>query len=1106
MKYTPNWSAPALKKLGIIAGAVLLGLSLVLAAGYWLVVPGVADSLVRDKLKSTEAKLGLNVQVDRVQTDGVSAVSLVGFRIVDPESDKPLLSTDSVSASVNALALLFGNRELSGVEVENATFYLHKYADGSTNIDEILARRRAEKGAEAPEPSKKDEPAGRDPEKIVESFLRFFGGNWPDISVHKAQLKTSADEDAEPWAVELIESDELSLASRGKRALFKTQLAITRGQGLPSWSIPGAIEIDAELKLPLGDSTGALKFDRPLALSGVGPYPFLRAGIGGLSVEDKYKITLEALSLGLQGKSAPIQLVSVEKIQASFHELKLPLRELRLTEAEVVKPRLTLEYDAQSANGLNDLNQLIRAPLARQIASSARQVAETIAEEKGLEIDDDEPASGGLRAMLAEVNWSKFLAKKAPQSLRITDASVRVKDARELGLLGADKNIALEDGQLKFSHRVINGKLVLDSSFKATGESAAPRGEASLKLSWNYRKDTLDLKAQVDRLSLPWVAQMSSARLADKIRAGDLHADIELKREEKKKRVDFSGLISVEDATLFSAAIAEEPISRLSASYKADGFYDPTLGMPEPELIKPLIAAADQPDPQDPGAQPNLDDATPPSDDDADQEDDEDQPPTRGALVINAGHFELNGVSGEFRPALYGLDGFKRRPNRLTTHIDLPQTPVMTLFDAVPAAIKGPIEGTRMSGEFSWTLDLEVPLYHAGDMQWRAKPELLNFELLSMPPEVDVRKLTDEFQMTIYDPAIEWSREVTIPEMRPMPMEWMITQTGISEEEFEQRQHRRGWPTEEDFEEYTEPHRLPWQEERREQSPGFGLNSPLDPEADMGWEEPAPSPEPPPPPEQYPPDEIPPELLVILDEEEQEHPYGPYVFVPLQYSSPWMIRAAMTTEDNSFFKHGGFNWLAVRESISANLNAGSYVRGASTISMQLVKNIFLTRDKVMVRKLREAFLVWLMEDVVRVPKARILELYFNVIEYGPGIFGIHDAAVHYFGKHPDKLTLGEVAFLVSIVPNPKKFHFYYERGELSDSWHRRMMRYVRYMVTRERATEEDYEEALAHKPAFYKPKDGEPMIKMERDPDEVEDLMDDNLPMRIPGLRDLFSP
>jgi len=221
----------------------------------------------------------------------------------------------------------------------------------------------------------------------------------------------------------------------------------------------------------------------------------------------------------------------------------------------------------------------------------------------------------------------------------------------------------------------------------------------------------------------------------------------------------------------------------------------------------------------------------------------------------------------------------------------------------------------------------------------------------------------------------------------------------------------------------------------------------------------------------------------------QTQPYGPYVFVPLHHISKWMTRAVLTTEDNSFFKHDGINYFALKESVEDNIEAGGkFRRGASTISMQLVKNLFLDQKKLLARKLREAFLVWLMEKVVDVPKERILEVYFNIIEFGPGIFGIHDAAVHYFGKRPSDLTLGEVAWLVSIVPNPKKYHFYWDRGEITPSWFRRMSRYINVMHNRERTTVEERDEALAEPPAFYKPEADDPVLR--EDDDFITPLFD----------------
>jgi hypothetical protein len=845
----------------------------------------------------------------------------------------------------------------------------------------------------------------------------------------------------------------------------------------------------------------------------------LRFGIGGVSLSADNTIALNELSLAVQGGGAATPLARIESVEASFEELQMPPASLRPLEIRIKKPTLTIDHDAQFGSGLNDLIQLTRAPRAGHIVGMAKNMADSIAEEEGLELEEED-AGGGVLALLSQIDWSDFLAETAPQSLSITDATVLVTDARTLPLVTSDPKIALRNGNFEFTHRVINGELSFKGGFKALANEGESRGSAQISLTWNYRDNGLQLNAKIDALSVPWLVQLTSARFAENLRGGVLRADVKASRETGKDRLDFSGIVSAEDASFFMAMLAEKPVENLSASYTFEGFYNPNAPIPEPKLLR--VAAVDVDKPQvDEGEQ--TDDA--PAQDAPPAAELKPQPPTRGAFVITKGHFEFNDIPGEFRPALYGIDGLSRRPARFDVAVTLPTAPVNALFEAVPDAIKGPLVGTEMTGEFGWTLDLEIPLYEAGDMEWESKPVLTNFELVSMPEEVDVRKMREEFEMTIYDPKIKWSRKVTIPAMRPVPIDWLVRHSGLEAEEFEERRREREWPPRyapgfvadpdgDGVPNLLEPRPAPWAaDDAADAAPTLADTTDLDPfmnptpgPAGSNWGSRAPAPKQEPKPRKVRDGEIPPELLVMLDGEKKEHPYGPYVYVPLHHISPWMLRAAITTEDNSFFTHHGFNWFAVQESVEDNIEAGRYVRGASTISMQLVKNVFLTRKKVMVRKLREIFLVWLMEDVVDIPKSRILELYFNVIEYGPGIFGVHDAAVHYFGKRADQLDLTEVAWLVSIVPNPKKYHFYYERGEISDHWFRRTLRYVRYMMNRGRVTEAEYEMAKLDKPQFYKPADGEPMMRIERDPTELQDIFEDAQSLEIPGLGDLFGP
>lgn len=150
--------------------------------------------------------------------------------------------------------------------------------------------------------------------------------------------------------------------------------------------------------------------------------------------------------------------------------------------------------------------------------------------------------------------------------------------------------------------------------------------------------------------------------------------------------------------------------------------------------------------------------------------------------------------------------------------------------------------------------------------------------------------------------------------------------------------------------------------------------------------------------------------------------------------SPYLTVAVLTTEDGAFFRHHGFSHGAIRSSIVANLKAGKFVRGASTISMQTAKNLFLTRQKTLARKLEEMLLTDYLEQVFS--KEEILELYFNIIEFGPAVYGIGAASQFYFGRLPEELTLPECMFLASLLPSPIRFGSMRSRGEVSEGWRR----------------------------------------------------------------------
>ena len=142
-------------------------------------------------------------------------------------------------------------------------------------------------------------------------------------------------------------------------------------------------------------------------------------------------------------------------------------------------------------------------------------------------------------------------------------------------------------------------------------------------------------------------------------------------------------------------------------------------------------------------------------------------------------------------------------------------------------------------------------------------------------------------------------------------------------------------------------------------------------------------------------------------------------WIPLSRISKDAVNAIIVAEDGTFWSHGGFDWFEFRESIERNITEGRAARGASTITQQLVKNLYLSSSKNPFRKLKEWILTWYMEQSLS--KSRILEVYLNVIEWGRGVYGIDAASQYYFGKSSSELSRDEAARLAAIIPSPRRF-------------------------------------------------------------------------------------
>ncbi len=161
-------------------------------------------------------------------------------------------------------------------------------------------------------------------------------------------------------------------------------------------------------------------------------------------------------------------------------------------------------------------------------------------------------------------------------------------------------------------------------------------------------------------------------------------------------------------------------------------------------------------------------------------------------------------------------------------------------------------------------------------------------------------------------------------------------------------------------------------------------------------------------------------------------------WVPYERISPNLVRAVLAGEDSRFFDHEGFDWVEIEKAIQKDWAEKKFHRGASTISQQLAKNLFLSTSKNPVRKLHEALITWEMEKILS--KRRILEVYLNVIEWGDGIYGAEAASRKYFNTSAASLGAEQAAFLSAIIPNP--------RGAFNPTKHRGRVERRRSLILR----------------------------------------------------------
>jgi len=168
--------------------------------------------------------------------------------------------------------------------------------------------------------------------------------------------------------------------------------------------------------------------------------------------------------------------------------------------------------------------------------------------------------------------------------------------------------------------------------------------------------------------------------------------------------------------------------------------------------------------------------------------------------------------------------------------------------------------------------------------------------------------------------------------------------------------------------------------------------------------------------------------------------------------------AVVASEDANFYRHEGVDYEAIRKAIKADWRKGKFVHGGSTITQQLAKNLFLTREKTLIRKVKELVLARRLDDALS--KSRILELYLNVVELGPMVYGIGHAAHYYYGKPPFAMTVRECAFLAAMLPGPKIYNPYRKMDRVMQ----RSDRILRRMVSARMISREEYDAAISEVP------------------------------------------
>ena len=269
--------------------------------------------------------------------------------------------------------------------------------------------------------------------------MRLFGGTLPEVDVEDIRVAFHAEPGAPVFPVKSLTVPS-GIIEHGDGIEVTTTIAVESLES-PSWTIPTSIDVTAQLSDALVPEAINVKFDRPLEVGGVEPYPFVRGGFAGIEMVENRALTINDLHVGFQTGGGKEPFLTTKRIAITVDRWALDPDELKIAAIAVDTPVLNLTYDRFGASALTDLDHALRAPTARDVAANARRFAERLAEkQKPAQEPEDEELEDELdpaeipKAMWAEVSPDGGLVEIAAARGAAPSAPVPAKAAAQAAL------------------------------------------------------------------------------------------------------------------------------------------------------------------------------------------------------------------------------------------------------------------------------------------------------------------------------------------------------------------------------------------------------------------------------------------------------------------------------------------------------------------------------------------------------------------------------------------------------------------------------------------------------------------------------------------------